>query len=123
MSGGGGGGSSFDEWRSPAGGGSGGGGAGGGGGVDKCAIVERTILNSPVQSVVGALTVGTNLLVELETNPRKRVVVKTMQGAIAGAITSARLVDIIECLQGGYSYGAVVLSINGGRIEVEIMPI
>ena len=116
--------SGFDNWR-PSGGGSkqsGAGGGGSGGGTDKCAIYETTILASPVPAVVATLNVGDTLTVGLETSPRNRVVVRTIAGAVAGAITSVQLVDMIECIQGGYAYEAEVKSISGGRVEVEISP-
>lgn len=112
MSGGGCGGSSSDDWR----------GTGGGSvaGDDKCAIVERTVLNSPVPAIVAGLNVGDILTVELETNPRSRLVAKTVAGASAGAITSTSIVDIIECIQNGSAYVAEVLAINAGKVEIEI---
>ena len=113
MSGGGGGGSSTDDWRPPSG-------AGGDG--DNCAIVERTVLNSPVAAVIQTLSVGDILLIELEQTPRLRVVAHAVNGQIAGAITSPRLVDFIECLQNNYGYEAVVRSVQGGRVEIEIRP-
>lgn len=116
MSGGGGGGDSNDEWRSKLGGGV--------GGKDKCALVELTVLNSPVAAVVSGLSVGDILNVELETSPRNRIVVRDVKtGGVAGAITSPRLVDFIECIQGGYAYEAEVKSITGGRVEIEIRPV
>lgn len=112
MSGGGGGGSSGEDWRGSGGGAS--------AGDDKCAITERTVLNSPVPDVVAGLSKGDILSVELETQPRNRLVAKTMVGAVAGAITSTRIVDIIECIQAGSAYEAEVLSVNAGKVEVEI---
>ncbi|MDD9909866.1 MAG: hypothetical protein OXR62_09255 [Ahrensia sp.] len=111
MSGGGGGGG--DDWRVLS---------GGGGGEEKCAIVERTVLNSPVASIVAGLEVGTILQVELETQPRNRLVTATAAGEIAGAFTSPKLVEFIECIQDGFSYEAEVKSISGGRVEIEIRP-
>lgn len=90
-------------------------------GANKCAITEKTILASPVPAIIATLKVGEILSVELETTPRARVVIKRL-GQTAGALTSARLVDIIECLRNSFSYEAEVLSINGGRIEIEIRP-
>lgn len=110
MSGGGGGGSWDKDWRPPTNGGE----------NDKCNILERTVLNSPVASVVSNLNVGDILLVELETTPRNRVVAKSSAGAVAGAITSSRLVDLIECLQDEHTYEAEVISVQGGRVEIEI---
>lgn len=112
MSGGGGGGSSSEDWRGPGG--------GGGAGDDKCAIVERTVLNSPNAAVVGGLNVGDILEVELETQPRSRLVAKTANGQVAGAITSTSIVVIIECIQDGSAYEAEVLAVNAGKVEVEI---
>lgn len=112
MSGGGGGGSSSEDWRGP--------GTGSASGDDKCAIVERTVLNSPDPAIVAGLSVGEILLVELETQPRSRLVAKTAAGAIAGAVTSTSIVDIIECIQNGSVYEAEVLAINAGKVEIEI---
>lgn len=128
MSGGSSSGSGFDDWRtrdggtkptSPKGGGDGG---GAGGGADRCAIYETTVLASPVATVVATLSVGDTLTVALETSPRNRIVVRTNTGAVAGAITSVNLVEMIECMQAGFAYEAEVKSISGGRIEVEISP-
>ena len=110
MSGGGGGGSWDQDWRPPT----------SGSANDKCNIVERTVLNSPVATVVSELKVGDILFVELETTPRNRVVAKSSAGTVAGAITSTKLVDLIECLQDGHTYEGEVISVHGGRIEIEI---
>ncbi|MBU6464007.1 MAG: hypothetical protein KGL35_11530 [Bradyrhizobium sp.] len=106
--------SSSDGWRTASENGN-------GGGIEKCAITERTILASPVPAIVATLKVGDILAVELDTSSRTRVVVKS-HGQIAGAITSARLVDIIECLRNSFSYEAEILSISGGKVEIEIRP-
>ena len=114
MSGGGGGGSSDDQWRPGAGGPV--------SGDDKCSIVEKTVLNSPVATAVAGLNVGDVLAIALETHPRKRVIARASNGQTAGAITSTHLVEIIECLEGGFEYSAEVLSATGGRVEIEIAP-
>lgn len=111
---------SNDTWRPVSQ--SGGGGEGGGATDNHCAITEKTILNSPNPAVVPTLTVGNILSVELETTPRKRVVVKDAAGQIAGAVTSARLLDIIQCLESGFKFEVEVLIISGGRIELELRP-
>lgn len=91
-------------------------------GSDKCAIIEQTVLNSPVAQVVAQLNGDELLNVELEEQPRRRLVAKTANGEVAGAITSARLVDLIECIQEGHSYVAQVLAKTGGRVDIEIRP-
>lgn len=125
MSGGSSSGSGFDDWRptnGPKPGSTGGGGDGTGGGTDKCAIYEQAVLASPDAAVVSSLRVGEILTVGLETSPRNRVVARTNDGAVVGAITSVHLVDMIECMKDGFTYEAEVHSINGGRVEVEIRP-
>ena len=115
MSGGGGGGYFNDDWRRAS--------------VnaeiedDKCDITERTNLNSPVPQVIATLIVGEFLLVDLETQPRERVVVKNSAQEIAGAITSLNLVKFIECIKKGSKYKAEVLFVDGGHVEVEIRPV
>lgn len=111
MSGGDGGGVNDGSWRI---------GSGSPAGEDKCEITERTVLNSPVAAVVSTLNVGDVLLVQLVTIPRSRLTAVTAQGQIAGAITATRIVDIIECIQNGSAYEAQVLSINAGRVGIEI---
>jgi hypothetical protein len=117
--------SGFDNWRPTSGSArpSGPRGDGSGGAADGCAIVEQTVLASPVANVVATLAIGDTLTVGLETTPRNRVVVRTIAGQVVGAITSVQLVDMIECMQGGYQYEAEVLSVSGGRVEVQIRPV
>ncbi len=111
MSGGGGG---AGDWR-PIGGQ-----LGGAEGEDKCNIIERTVLNSPVAAVVLTLSVGSVLSVHFVEHPRTRLEVLDGKGQTAGAVTSPRLIDLIECIQQGNNYEARVIGTDGGRIEVEI---
>jgi hypothetical protein len=115
--------SGFDNWRQPSGSKKPeGAGDGGVGGTDKCAIYETSILASPVASVIATLNVGEKLAIVLETTPCNRLVVIAALGIVAGAITSAQLVDMVECMQAGYNYQAEIKSITGGSVEVEISP-
>lgn len=110
MSGSGGGGG--DDWRPNDG-------PGQGEGVGICAVTERTVLNSPNAAVIATLGIGSMLDVRLETAPT-RLVAQAPSGAIAGAITTTRLVTFIRCIGEGNVYVAEVLSISGGRVDVEI---
>ena len=111
MSGGGGGGINDGNWRiggeSPS-------------GEDKCAITERTILNSPNAAVIANLAVGDILAVTLVPGQRSRLEAIAGNGQTAGAVTSRRMVDIIECIKNGFIYEAQFISINAGRVEIEI---
>ncbi|WP_168254116.1 hypothetical protein [Rhizobium leguminosarum] len=81
-------------------------------------FTEVTILASPNFAVIRTLAVGDILTVALSG---ARVVAQAA-GGIAGAITSARLPEIIQCLTAGQDYVARVTTINGGAVTVEIYP-
>jgi hypothetical protein len=95
-----------------------GGGSSDGGGPNPCMFTEVTILASPNPAVINTLVVGDILSVTLSG---VRVVAQTVSG-IAGAITSAKLPEIIQCLSAGQQYAARVTTINGGAVTVEIYP-
>src|SRR5207249_1268008 len=92
-------------------------------GFDCSSLVERTYLNPPIPAVASALKVGDILDVELQTgSAAPALVANTSSGATAGSLTPARLPQIIDCIQRGFSYVATVQQINGGQIKVEIRP-
>ncbi|WP_311272294.1 MULTISPECIES: hypothetical protein [unclassified Rhizobium] len=96
---------------------------GGGGGADAagtnpCVFTEETILASPNMAVISTISVGAILKV---VQAGSRVVAQAPAGT-AGAITSARLPDIIQCLNAGQKYLASVTQISGGAVTVEIYP-
>jgi len=129
MSGPGGGGGGNDNWRpepqavperpQPAAGGQGGGTAAP---EDPCNIVERTPLNSPNRTVLSTLRVGDILNVVYQPGPPQRLVAEQSPGVIAGSITSPSMLQIIQCIQRGYTYVAEVLSIRGAICEVMVRP-
>ena len=82
-------------------------------------FTEVTILASPNMAVVNTLSVNT-LMTVVQSGPR--VVAQAATG-IAGAITSARLPEIIQCMNAGQQYTARVTQISGGAVTVEIYPI
>ncbi len=85
-----------------------------------CNIVEKTPLNSPQAAVIKTLKVGDVLDVDL--SKAGKVVVARKAGAIAGSLTPFRLVELIDCMQHGRKYVAVVTQLKGGYCEVEIRP-
>lgn len=103
----------------------GGGGVGGGGGIggsgaggSSCDIEFDTVLGSPEPDEVSALRVGDVLSVALVDQPPS-VIVTNAAGARVGGILQAAS-ELRACMQGGYRYGARVLSINGGAVRVRI---
>lgn len=95
---------------------------GGGGEADDefCDITEKTTLNSPNPAAISGLTAGQILLVNLQTAPVQRLEAVDNSGTTVGAITSTRVLRIIKCINAGYSYEAEVLSVSGGRVDVEV---
>ena len=121
MSGGSGGGSSRPDPVTPIAPRSrGGGGSRSAGGPDPCVLIEDTNLNSPVPAVVGSLKAGDVLTVKLEPGPPVRVIVQTSAGLTAGSITSAKLPQIIKCLEAGVDYKADVVSVKGAAVRVRV---
>jgi hypothetical protein len=99
-------------------------GIGGGSSSDDCgSLVVDTTLNSPVQSVVSALKSGDQLDVSIETSPTKvkTLVAKATGGRIAGSLTPLNIVAIINCIEDGYEYIAILLDDpSGGLVRVRI---
>ncbi len=88
--------------------------------VDCANFFERTVINSPNPAVLKTLKVGDVLQVTVDA---KRVVkVVTDSGDVAGSVTSARMLQLINCIEDGFTYVAIVKSIDGGRASVEIRP-
>src|SRR5688572_9757868 len=105
--------------------GSGGGGGGGGGGIPKsdCATLAfRTALASVVKNVVSQLKKDDELDVELQAKGQRIVIAKTKAGVIAGSITSAHLASLVDCLNKGFAFVAIVLRVSGATCEVEVRP-
>lgn len=87
---------------------------------DDCNIVETVPLNSPKAAVVSTLKVGDELEVALSAN--KLSLEARKAGVVAGALTPSRLADLLDCINQGKSYKAVVRKLAGGNCTVEIRP-
>ncbi|MGY4167537.1 hypothetical protein [Bradyrhizobium sp. USDA 4529] len=93
-----------------------------GGAGDPCNIVERTKVNSPDRTVAATLRRDDVLAVEYDPGPPKRLIVRAASGAVLGSITSPAMPQLIQCIMGGYGYEAIVLTVAGGMIEVQVQP-
>ena len=89
-------------------------------GEPDCDITDKTNLNSPNPVVVTTLKVNDILTIELDAGKPERLVAKTGDGEIAGAITSDAMLGIVNCIRMRFEFIATVLSINNGRVEVLI---
>jgi len=89
---------------------------------DPCNITEVTTLNSVNRNVVAGLRPNDRLAVVFQVGPPQRLVAQTQAGATAGSITSPSMLQIIQCIQAGHNYEAVVLSVRGAQCQVRIEP-
>lgn len=103
-----------------SGGGSRGYGSSGGYEPDCSSLQMMTVLNSPQPQVLRQLSKGDRLAIELERTGSARIVVAKFKGFAAGSITGSLLARLIECLEHGEPFSAVVLSVKGGRCEVRV---
>jgi len=87
-----------------------------------CNIMEVTTLNSVNRNVVAGLRPDDRLPVVFQPGPPQRLVAQTQAGATAGSITSPSMLQIIQCIQAGHNYDAVVLSVRGAQCQVRIEP-
>lgn len=97
-------------------------GGGWGGESPSCeTLVIRTTLSSPKFDVVASLKERDVLEVEKQgqTGP---VIVRTNLGQSAGSITSGHLLRLMQCMDEGHRYVAIVMRIEGGKVEIEVRP-
>jgi len=92
--------------------------------TDVCGSLDiETNLNSPVRNVVQGLKRGDELEVVLHEEPPGRTVLvaKVSSGRIAGSLTPPSLDTIVNCIENGFQYVAVVLAdVDGGVIRVRV---
>lgn len=100
----------------------GGGGGGGGPGQPDCSSLRfRTTLASPDLDSIAHLHVGEVLVVTLEDRDGVSIIaVRTSGTAFVGTIASDQARRLRECLQRGLPFQAVVLSIEGAAVRVEV---
>jgi hypothetical protein len=98
-------------------------GYGGGGGPDSgddCGTLTfRTTLASPNPSALWKLQMNDALALELE-GPNGPVHALTTDGDTAGSIVGPSVNKLVRCLGQGYSYVAVVRTVDAARCEVEV---
>ena len=84
-------------------------------------LFDRVTLASPVPEVLSALRTNSilSLVQQVQEGPLLAV---ADTGAVAGSITGAVLGRLLACIDAGYSYVAVVVTINGGRCVVDVRP-
>jgi hypothetical protein len=81
-------------------------------------LAFQATVNSPNPSVISQLSVGDSLNVSL--NPQGQGVVVESNDVMAGAITATQVAQLVNCINSGFEYRAVVVQINGGQCVVRI---
>jgi hypothetical protein len=77
-------------------------------------------LTSPQAAVVATLSVGDVLDIALGNIKGQTVVQVLKTGSIAGGLTGPDAARLRSCIDDGHSYGATVLTINGGQVRVRV---
>jgi len=104
-------------------GGGGGWGSFGDEGVTCEALVIHTQVSSPAPAVVAQLSKGDLLTVEVRQGAGVDIVELKYQGQLAGGLSSAQVVRLIECIRQGTNYRAEVQDISGGQVKVKVKAI
>lgn len=91
---------------------------GGAGGVaDSCAAIKFTAQLQKVTSAASTLRVGD----ELELSPKgSELRAIDESGVLCGNVLSHRNAEVLECISKGNSYKAVVVSIKGKTILIDV---
>jgi hypothetical protein len=107
---------------------SGGGGGGGGGDFDRpatdCSRLRfEAHVASPVAAVLSALTVGEVLdVAQVNQSGTVSVVLNKKNGQRVGGLASPQVAQLRKCMDDGFDFQAVVLSINGAQVRVRVEP-
>lgn len=76
------------------------------------------VINSP-QAIVNTLKLQDVLAVSLQMTPVPAVVV-SHKGSVVGALTSAQVNSLVNCIQNGFIYEAIVVGITGASCTVNV---
>jgi hypothetical protein len=81
----------------------------------------ETVLLSPRPEAIAAVKTGEVLVLKLESQQDKPLVVATREnGDEVGTIGSVHLLQLITCMQEGHKYTANIVSVQGGACRVRV---
>jgi hypothetical protein len=78
----------------------------------------QATLNSPQAAVLAQLQIGSVLNVVLD--PSGSSIEVRFNGQLAGAVTGTKVAQLINCINSGFSYRAVVVTLSGGQCVLRI---
>lgn len=89
-----------------------------------CRASRTAPLNSPQPGVAGKLRLNDVLFVHLDKSSGRAILqVRDVTGAVAGSLTFLGHLALIDCIEEGHSYEALVTSVSGGAIQLRIDPV
>ncbi|WP_157499119.1 hypothetical protein [Lysobacter sp. Root604] len=92
---------------------------GGGAPVSPCSTLTfDATVNSPQATALATLAVGDVLELTLMTGGQGVAVMKN--AAIVGTLTGIRVAQMINCMNSGFDYKAIVSTLNGGQCVVRV---
>jgi hypothetical protein len=95
---------------------------GGGAPVSPCSTLTfDATVNSPQATVLTTLVVGEVLDLTLMTGGHGVAVLK--DAVIVGTLTGIRVAQMINCMNSGFDYKAIVSTLNGGQCVVRVEPL
>ena len=81
-------------------------------------LTFQAAINSPKSTVLRDLNVGEALDVVL--NEEGQGVVLERNGLTAGSLIGTQVAQLVNCLNSGFEYQAIVVKINGGQFIVRV---
>jgi hypothetical protein len=90
--------------------------------VSPCATLTfDATVNSPQASVLATLVIGDVLDLTLMLGGQGISVLKN--AVIVGTLTGVRVAQMINCMNSGFAYKAIIRTINGGQCVVRVEPL
>jgi hypothetical protein len=83
-------------------------------------LTFQATINSPKPALLTQLKVGD--LLDVVLNPQGQGVILEHNTQPAGSLTGTQVAQLINCINSGFEYQAIVVQINGGQCVVRIEP-
>lgn len=84
---------------------------------NQCKLNIATQVINPKPNLTNQLVMGDVLIVALDSN---LVTIQNNQGQIIGTIAPPNIDKLIDCINQGNFYNAIITEINGGYIRVQV---
>lgn len=82
----------------------------------------RLAFRATLNSLQGPVTAGMQIGSILDVVSTGQAVEALFNGQVAGAITGNNIAQLLNCLNSGFAYKAVVFQLSGGQCVVDVSP-